>query len=35
MQRACLNSMASQGKYQGEDGGGAGDQSLFVANHAY
>jgi len=35
MQRACLNSMASQGKYQGEDGGGAGDQSLFVENHSY
>lgn len=35
LQRAQLNGLAAQGKYTGEQGGGAAGESLFVANHQY
>jgi len=33
--RARLNSLAARGKYEGEEGGSAAAESLFVANHQY
>lgn len=33
--RAKMNSLAAQGKYEGEVAGGAAAQSLYVANHQY
>jgi len=33
--RARLNSLACRGKYEGEEGGSAAAESLFVANHQY
>lgn len=35
LHRARLNSLACRGKYEGEEGGAAAAESLFVANHQY
>lgn len=35
LHRARMNSLACQGKYEGEEAGAAAAQSLFVANHQY
>ena len=35
MKRAIANSQASQGQYQGEEGGDAARESLFVSNYVY
>ena len=35
MKRACLNSLAVLGKYQGEEQSDGANQSLFIANHSY